>query len=91
MIPSSAWVKKSARYSQRTHSNVQELLPELVDWHPVPEEWFGPRKSGHHTNKVAGDSGNFRNHGTRPDSLHDVEVGSRVLPRILSRPAAFSG
>jgi hypothetical protein len=39
----------------------KELFPELADWHQVPEEWFGPRKSGHYTNKVAGDSGDFRN------------------------------
>ena len=39
----------------------KELFPDLKDWRQVPEEWFGPRKEGHCTNKLVGDSGDFRN------------------------------
>src|SRR5258708_2304123 len=39
----------------------KSLFPQLTDWHQVPEEWFGPGKSGHYTNQLASDSGDFRN------------------------------
>jgi hypothetical protein len=62
----------------------KELFPELGDWHQVPEEWFGPRKSGHYTNKLAGDSGDFRNRYVFRLLANRVKRGDRVFAVIGS-------
>lgn len=62
----------------------KELFPELGDWHQVPEEWFGPRKSGHYTNKLAGDSGDFRNRYVFRLLVNRVKRGDRVFAVIGS-------
>ena len=62
----------------------KNLFPELSDWHQVPEEWFGPRKSGHYTNELAGDSGNFRNRYIFRLLVDRVRRGDRVLAVIGS-------
>ena len=62
----------------------KELFPELTDWHQVPEEWFGPRRSGHYTNKVAGDSGDFRNRYIFHLLVNRVKRGDRVFAVVGS-------
>ena len=62
----------------------KKLFPELTDWHQVPEEWFGPRKSGHYTNKLAGDSGDFRNRYIFRLLVNRVKRGDRVFAVIGS-------
>jgi len=62
----------------------KELFPELTDWHQVPEEWFGPRKSGHYTNKLAGDSGDFRNRYIFRLLVNRVKRGDRVFAVVGS-------
>ena len=62
----------------------KELFPELTDWHQVPEEWFGPRKAGHYTNKLAGDSGDFRNRYIFRLLVDRVKRGDRVFAVIGS-------
>jgi hypothetical protein len=59
-------------------------FPELTDWHQVPEEWFGPRKSGHYTNELAGDSGNFRNRYIFRLLVDRVKRGDRVFAVVGS-------
>src|SRR5713101_9186249 len=62
----------------------KKLFPELTDWHEVPEEWFGPRKSGHYTNELASDSGNFRNRYIFRLLVDRVRRGDRVFAVIGS-------
>lgn len=62
----------------------KSLFPELTDWHQVPEEWFGPRKSGHYTNQVASDSGDFRNRYIFRLLADRVKRGDRVFAVIGS-------
>lgn len=62
----------------------KQLFPELADWHQVPEEWFGPRKVGHYTNKLAGDSGDFRNRYIFRLLVDRVKQGDRVFAVIGS-------
>jgi hypothetical protein len=62
----------------------KNLFPELTDWHQVPKEWFGPRKSGHYTNELAGDSGTFRNRYIFRLLVDRVRRGDRVLAVIGS-------
>jgi hypothetical protein len=54
-------LKDSPNTLAELSSACKHLFPELTDWRQVPEEWFGPRKSGHYTNQLSGDSGDFRN------------------------------
>lgn len=60
------------------------LFPELTDWHQVPEDWFGPRKSGHYTNDLARDSGDFRNRYVFRLLVARVRRGDRVFAVIGS-------
>ncbi len=62
----------------------KKLFPELTDWHEVPEEWFGPRKSGHYTNELASDSGNFRNRYIFRLLVDRMRRGDRVFAVIGS-------
>jgi hypothetical protein len=62
----------------------KRLFPELADWHQVPEEWFGPRKSGHYTNKLAVESGDFRNRYIFHLLVNRVKRGDHVFAVIGS-------
>lgn len=77
-------LKNSPNTLTELTATCKELFPELADWHQVPDEWFGPRKSGHYTNKVAGDSGDFRNRFIFRLLANRVKRGDRVFAVVGS-------
>ena len=83
-IPARTRIKNSPNTLTKLSIVCKNLFPELTDWHQVPEEWFGPRKSGHYTNELAGDSGNFRNRYIFRLLVDRVRRGDRVLAVIGS-------
>ena len=60
----------------------KSLFPGLEDWHKVPEEWFGPAKSGQYTNQIANDSGMFRDQKIFQTLVNRVKRGDRVFAVI---------
>jgi hypothetical protein len=75
-------LKNSPNTLAELGAECKKLFPGLTDWRRVPEQWFGPRMSGHYTNQLARDSGDFRNRYVFRLLVDRVKHGDRVFAVI---------
>ncbi len=60
----------------------KRLFPDLSDWHQVSSDWFDPTQSLQYTNRLAGDSGMFRDRHIFSVLAARVKRGDRVFAVI---------